>query len=323
MQRPVIIDTDPGYDDALAILLAAKRLNLVGLTTVFGNETVDNTTINCLKLLEYAGLTHIPVAKGASAPLVHKIQIGGFTSIHGRNGLECPLLEDCREAPLHELDAVDFIIDTALRNPGLVLMPVGPLTNIALALHKAPQIKKNISEIYLMGGSITLGNVTPVAEVNIWCDPEAAAMVFGSGVPIKMVGLNVTYTAMATPERRERFHALTNKVGQLAADIIHRYSANYTRSYGYAGAALHDPCATAWMIDPGLFVTQQAHMDVELNGRLTRGMTVCDLRPPSNIKRGKDDEDNPRIRKPANGEVALKMDVDGFFDMLYQAVASY
>lgn len=322
MQRAVIIDTDPGYDDAIAILLAARHLNILGLTTVFGNESIENTTQNALNLLDYCGLSGIPVAKGAEFPLIQKLTPGGGSSIHGKNGLETPLLSQSKN-PVHPNHAVDFIIETALLHKDLTLIPVGPLTNIALALQKAPAIREHIKEICIMGGSVTLGNASPVAEVNIWCDPEAAHIVFNSGIHIKMVGLNVTYSAMSTPDRRERFHQLTNKVGRLASDIIDRYSSNYTKIYNYPGAALHDPCAVAWLIDPSIIESMPAHMDIELHGQLTRGMTVCDLRPPRNIKPSKSDENAPRVRKPANGEVALKINSDRFFDLLYSTLEQY
>lgn len=322
MQRAVIIDTDPGYDDAIAILLAARHFNILGLTTVFGNESITNTTQNALDLLDYCGLNSIPVVKGAESPLIQKLSPGGGSSIHGKNGLETPLLTTSHNQ-VHPNHAVDFIIESARLNKNLTLIPVGPLTNIALALQKEPSIKSSIKEICIMGGSVTLGNVSPVAEVNIWCDPEAAHIVFNSGIHIKMVGLNVTYSAMATPERRERFHGLSNKVGHLASDIIDRYSANYTKIYNYPGAALHDPCAVAWLIDPSIIESMPAHMDIELHGQLTRGMTVCDLRPPRNIKPTKRDEDSARIRKPVNGEVALKINADKFFDLLYTTLEQY
>ena len=211
MTQKVILDCDPGHDDAMAILLAAKRLDVLGITTVAGNQSIDKVTTNALKVVELAGLTRIPVAQGAAHPLVRAPRHA--PEIHGQTGLDGPDLPVPATKPVN-MHAVDFIIVTVMRTDGVTLVPTGPLTNIALALRKEPRIAGRIPEICLMGGSRTHGNVTAAAEFNIYFDPEAAHAVFTSGIPIKMVGLNVTEQVIATPPRRQQ-----NRHGVVVAGI--------------------------------------------------------------------------------------------------------
>jgi inosine-uridine nucleoside N-ribohydrolase len=318
--RNIIIDTDPGIDDAIAILLAAKYFNILGITTVHGNATVDKTTKNALKVLEFSAMTHIPVVRGSEYPLVQPRYTAA--SIHGETGLDGPTLAEptTHVQPGH---AVDFIIDTALSNPDVTLVTIGPLTNIAMALHQEPRLKDHIKEISLMGGSTTYGNVTMAAEFNIWCDPEAAHIVFTSGVPIKMVGLNLTRQAAATPEVIELIRLLNNRVGKLVAEMLTAYSERLSQLFGLPGGSLHDPCAVAWLIDPSLIESEMLHVAIELRGDHTRGMTVCDqrgLKPPvAGISVG----DGIRAGLAPNVEVGIAIDVSRFMDLLVDTLAQY
>lgn len=320
MLRKLIIDSDPGHDDALAILLAAKHFDVLGITTVHGNQTVEKTTRNALRILEFSGMTHIPVARGSEVPLIQPLTVHPFG--HGESGLDGPNLPE----PVTKVDprhGVDFLIDTLMANEGVILAPVGPLTNVGAALRKEPRIASHIQEISLMGGATAVGNTAPVSELNVECDPEAAHIVFTSGIPIKMVGLNLTRQAEATPERCLRFKQLGTKVGQIVYEIVDWYSGRVRLAYGLAGASLHDACAIAWLIDPSLIESVRCHVAVELSGQYTRGMTVCDLRhitnPGAPIKGG----GGVIPSEPANAQIGMKLDVERFFDLLVDTIALY
>lgn len=320
MKTKLIIDTDPGHDDALAILLAARHFDILGITTVHGNQTVDRTTQNALKILEFSGLTHIPVVRGSDRPLCQPLRVSSRG--HGVTGLDGPDLPEPKISR-HPGHAVDFIIETVMAHEDVTLVCIGPLTNVGLALHREPLIAKRLREISLMGGSTTIGNTTPVSEFNICCDPEAAHIVFTSGVPIKMVGLNLTRQAEVDPARIERFRRLTNKTGRIVTEIVEWYSGRVRAIFGLAGASLHDPCAVAWLIDPTLIESQEAHVDIELRGEHTRGMTVCDLRflalHGAPVQSGGGVEGS----RPPNAEVGMKLDVERFFALLVEAIAQY
>ncbi len=320
IKRKIIIDTDPGHDDALAILLAAKHFDVLGITTVHGNQSVEKTTANALKVLEFSGLTHIPVVRGADRPLIQPIRISSRG--HGETGLDGPELPSPK-IPIHRGHAVDFIIDTIMSHDDVTLVTLAPQTNIAVALRREPRIAKRIREISMMAGSATIGNTSPVSELNVNCDPEAAAIVFESGVPIKMVGLNLTRQAEANPTRVERFRKLTNKTGTIVTGIVDWYSKRVRSTFGLAGASLHDPCAVAWLLDPTLIESQMLHVDVELQGQYTRGMTVCDMRFLG--LRGAAVESGGGLdgSKPPNACVGMKLDVDRFFDLLLGTLAEY
>jgi len=318
--KNIILDTDPGHDDAVAILLAARHLNILGITTVHGNSSLANTTKNALKILEFSGLTHLPVIAGASEPLVQPPSYAA--SVHGESGLDGPVLPE-PTTPVHTAHAVDFIIETALSTPQVSLVPIGPMTNIALALRKEPRLKTCVQEICLMGGSTTLGNVTATAEFNIWCDPEAAQIVFTSGIPIKMVGLNLTRQAAAIPQVIERIRALNNRVGKTVAAMLIAYSDNLQRLFGLPGGSLHDPCALAWLIDPSLISAEKMHVQVELYGEHTRGMTVCDQRNLQPAAAGLSVSDGIRTGSIPNAEVGMRIDTPRFIDLLVDTLALY
>ncbi|MFZ5916681.1 MAG: nucleoside hydrolase [Chloroflexota bacterium] len=314
MTRKVILDMDPGHDDALAILLAARHLEVLGITTVHGNGTVEKTTVNTLKILEVAGLTHIPVARGMAAPLINELHTGAM--IHGESALDGVDLPE-PTTPLDARDAVTFIIETVRAHEGVTLVPTGPLTNVATALRRAPDIAGRIPEISLMGGSAAGGNITASAEANIYHDPEAAHIVFSSGVPIKMAGLDITRQAAATAERRERMRALGNRTGQVAAAWLDFYAGRLELLHHLDSASLHDVVSVAWLIDPTLIQSKTMHVVVELKGEHTRGMTVCDRRP------GVDVDDDINRRLPPNTEVGLTLEVERFFEQLITTLATY
>jgi len=295
MQK-AIIDCDPGHDDALAILLAAKHLDLLGITTVAGNQSLAKVVTNALKIVEFAGLTHIPVIVGADRPLF-KDAIHA-ANIHGETGLDGPTLPEPTTS-LHPGHAVDFIIDTVMRTDNVMLIPTGPLTNIATALRRQPEIAPRIAEISLMGGGLTHGNTTATAEFNIYVDPEAAHVVFTSGIPIKMCGLNLTRQANATGVETARIRELGNRTGVIVADLLDFFRSTIKEVFGIDGGALHDPCAVAALIDPTLIHFEPMHVAVELHGKHTYGM------------------------KDANAEVALSLDTPRFFDLLTETIALY
>ena len=283
--RPrILIDCDPGHDDLFAIAVASKHCDVVGITSVAGNSPLTNTTRNALIATDLFGLTHVPVHAGASGPLDGST--GHFaTEEHGRTGLDGP---EPREPSRHADgdDAVSYLIETIRAEEGLWLIPVGPLTNVALALRAAPDIARRVAGISLMGGSITHGNVTSAAEFNVWFDPEAAAEVFASGAPLKMCGLDLTHQVTANAEFTDALAAHGTDVATFCAGLLtyyQAYAARVWRKTGaearLVGAALHDPCAIMAITHPQLFETQRLHVVVETEGRHTRGMTLADVRP--------------------------------------------
>jgi len=318
--RKVIMDCDPGHDDALAILLAAKHLDVVGITTVTGNQSIDKVTTNALKVVEFAELTHIPVAKGMGHPLVQPPRYA--PEIHGETGMDGPELPT-PTTPLHDSHGVDFIIDTVMSTDDVTLIPTGPLTNVATALRREPRIAGRIPEISLMGGSLTYGNATPAAEFNIYVDPEAAHVVFTSGIPIKMCGLNITRQANATDVEIERIRALGNKTGTIVAGLLDFYKGTLKEVFGLTGGSLHDPCSVAALIDPTIIDFQLMHVAIELKGEHTYGMTLCDYRHIRGT--GEDIMAIEGIRKgePPNAEVGLRIDTARFFDLLIDTLAQY
>lgn len=273
MQK-IIIDCDPGHDDATAILYAAAHLDLVGVTTVYGNQTIDKTTHNALALLTLLGLD-TPVAEGCASPLNGVVRHGG--DVHGKTGIDGAELPTPDRAPVAQ-HAVDFIIDMAGRHRGeLVLAPVGPFTNVALALRKEPRLAGWLKGISVMGGTTTVGNTTPVAEFNVWSDPEAADIVFRSGVPLWMVGLNVTRQVGVTAEDIERLMA-GGRVARVFGGLFGFFRESLRKIHGLSTASLHDPCALLPFIAPQFITYRHTSAEIALGQGPTRGMTVCDLR---------------------------------------------
>ena len=229
MVTPILLDCDPGHDDAIAILLAlaSPEVELLGITTVHGNQTLEKTTRNALRVLELAGRTDVPVARGADAPLVRELTVADH--VHGDSGLDGPELPEPTTRPIDQ-GAVSFLAEQL--SPGVVLVPTGSLTNVAQLLTEHPEVRPE--RIVLMGGAIGLGNITPAAEFNIWADPEAAAVVFESGIDITMVGLDVTHEAIVGPERVERFRGM-GRVGKIVAEWLDFYSGYHRKTYGWDG----------------------------------------------------------------------------------------
>lgn len=279
MPRKIIIDTDPGQDDAVAILLALaspEEIEVLGITAVAGNVPLSLTQKNARIVCELANRPDIPVFAGCDAPLVQPLVTAEH--VHGKTGLDGPVLAD-PAMPLQDRHGVDFIIDTLrAQPPGTVtLCPIGPLTNIATAFRRAPDVVGRVQEIVLMGGAyFQVGNVTPAAEFNIYVDPEAAEIVFKSGVDITVMPLDVTHKALTTAPHVAGFRAMGTEVGRMVAawtDFFERFD---KEKYGSAGAPLHDPCVIAWLIRPELFSGRHINVEIETSSALTRGMTVAD-----------------------------------------------
>lgn len=320
MPQAAILDCDPGHDDAVAILVAARHLDLLGITTVSGNQSLDKVTRNALKVVELAGLTHIPVARGEARPL--RRQPLHAPAIHGESGLDGPQLPE-PTTPLHPLPAVEFIVETARQRPGLWLVPTAPLTNVARVLQREPRIKDWLAGICLMGGSAGPGNVTPAAEFNIYADPEAAEIVFTSGLPLKMLGLDLTHQAQVTSELTARLRSLGNRTGVFVAELFDFFMAAYQRVYGTRTGYLHDPTAVAALVDPSLIRFERLHVTVETQGRYTSGMTVCDRRGAPVANPGSAGMEGLRLAKGSNCEVGTELDAPRFWELIVQTVAGY
>lgn len=274
--KNIIIDCDPGHDDALAILwaLASNKLNVKGITTVAGNQTIEKVTNNTLKILTLAKNFEIPVAMGSSNPLVKELIIGGQL-VHGDSGLDGPILPN-PEVSISTLSALEFMIKTLEESDELItIVGIGPLTNIALLLKVRPDLIDKIEQISIMGGG-TIGNWTPAAEYNIFADPESAYIVFNSGIKIIMSGLDVTQKAYVTKVENERLRNQGNKCSVFAAELIDYFGKYHYEVEGFVGCTLHDPCAIAVLIYPEIFKSYKCNVNVELSGEYTRGMTVVD-----------------------------------------------
>lgn len=274
---PVIIDCDPGHDDAMAILwaLAAPEIEVLAVTTVAGNQTIEKVTNNAIKVLTKAGRSDIPVAMGAKQPLIRKLVVGGEV-VHGSSGLEGPVLPECGFAP-SKLSALELLVKTLEESEEkITLVPIGPLTNIAALFITRPDLKEKIERLSIMGGGAYMGNWTPAAEYNIWADPEAAKVVFNSGLPIIMAGLDVTHKAYITREENEVLRAQGNEISVFAAELIDYFSKYHYEVEGFPGCTMHDPTAIAALIYPDMFTSITCNVDVEVSGELTTGMTVVD-----------------------------------------------
>lgn len=295
MSIPVLLDCDPGHDDAIAILLAlaSPELDVLGITTVGGNSGLANTTRNALTVLEVAGRPDVPVAAGCDHPLVRPLRIADH--VHGESGMEGPVLDPPTIEPI-DAHAVDFIAETVANSPDPVtLIPTGPLTNIALLLRRHPSVVDNISRIVLMGGSIELGNTTPPAEFNILVDPEAADIVFRSGLDLTMVGLDVTHQATMGRAHGDRLRP-QGKCGAFVADLLDYFALFHTRIYGMESPPIHDAVAVADVIWPDLMHAEKFHVAIETMSPLTVGMTVVDR------WRITDNEPNVRVGMSIDGE---------------------
>ncbi len=308
--RKIIIDTDPGQDDAVAILLALAspdEIDLLGITAVAGNVPLPLTQKNARIVCELAGRPDVKVFAGCDAPLERKLVTAEH--VHGKTGLDGPVMDD-PTMPLQEQHAVDFIIETLRNEPAqtVTLVPIGPLTNIAKAFAQAPDIIDRVQEIVLMGGAyFEVGNITPAAEFNIYVDPEAAKAVFESGVQLTVMPLDVTHKALTTKERIDAFRALGTRVGTMVAEWTDFFERFDVEKYGSQGAPLHDPCTVAYLINPDLFSGRHINVKIETGSELTLGMTVADWWRVSG-------------REP-NAYFVGDINADGFFDLLTERLA--
>ncbi|PDQ36500.1 MAG: ribonucleoside hydrolase [Candidatus Lumbricidophila eiseniae] len=313
----IILDCDPGHDDAIAILLAAgnPHIDLLGITTVAGNHTIEKVTRNALSVCAAAGI-RIPVARGAECPLVTPQMVGEY--IHGDSGLDGPILLPAT----YELDprhAVDFIVETVMTHePKTVsLVPVGPFTNIALAVRTEPRIVERVKKVVVMGGAYTRGNVTPGAEFNIYVDPEAAEAVFRADWDVTMVGLDLTHQALATDELQERVRAIGGQISDFVLAVWDFVGSTYQKQYGFDVPPVHDACCVAALIDPDLITTALADVHVELHGEWTKGTTVVNFRdiPGMNHTNG------VALRQTDfRTSVALSLDWPKFADLVVDAI---
>ncbi|WP_282110996.1 pyrimidine-specific ribonucleoside hydrolase RihA [Shewanella algicola] len=310
MKRPVILDCDPGHDDAISLILAlsSDKLDVLAVTTSAGNQTPDKTLNNALRVLTLLGRHDIPVAAGAPKPLARELIIAD--NVHGETGLDGPKLPDPAFDPVSQT-AIELMAEKVKNSTQPVtLVPTGPLTNIALFLATHPELHHNIDSIVLMGGAAGVGNWTPAAEFNIFVDPEAADMVFKSGIPIVMCGLDVTHEAQIMDEDIERIRAIDNPVAQCVAELLDFFMI-YHRDpkWGFTGAPLHDPCTIAWLLNPSLFTTVDCWVGVETKGEHTQGMTVVDRYQLTG--------------NPHNTKVLFNINREGFVDFIVDRLNDY
>jgi len=305
MRTPIVIDCDPGHDDAIAILLAlaSPEVELVGVTTVAGNQTLAKTTANALRVLELVGRGDVPVAAGADGPLVRELRVADH--VHGETGLDGPALADPAGTKIGR-HAVDYLADEIRAHGGrLTLCPVGPLTNVALLIALHPDARPE--RIVLMGGAVAEGNVTPAAEFNIWADPEAAHRVFSSGIDVTMIGLDVTHRAPLEREHAERLRG-SGRAGLFVAELWDFFSRFHVRQYGTEASPVHDALAVGHVIWPHLVQTRHVNVEIDCESSLCRGRTVADLWR--------------RTERGANAHVGVNVDGEAFADLLVERIAS-
>jgi purine nucleosidase len=309
VKHPIIIDTDPGQDDAVAILLAlaSPELEILGITAVAGNVPLALTEVNARKICELAERPEIKVYAGAIRPMLRHLVTAEH--VHGRTGLDGPDLPG-PTMPLQKQYGVDFIVETLMSRPSgtVTLCTLGPLTNIALALLREPRIAPRIRQIIAMGGGFFEGgNVTPAAEFNIYVDPHAARVVLEAGIPFTLIPLDCTHQALTTRARVEKFRVMKNKTGPATALLLDFFERFDEQKYGTDGGPLHDPCVIAWLLKPELFSSRHVNVSVECESELTMGMTVVDWWKVTDRK--------------ANATVCRGINADGFFDLLTERLA--
>jgi inosine-uridine nucleoside N-ribohydrolase len=302
---PFLLDCDPGHDDAIALLLAlaSPELDLLGITTTYGNQTLEKTTANALRILELVGRTDVPVAAGAERPLARELVVAAH--VHGESGLDGTVLPDTSSSVVSD-DAVAFSSELVRSSSGPVtIVATGPLTNVARYL--AAEGTDGLARLVLMGGAIAEGNFTPAAEFNVWCDPEAAAAVLASGLRITLVGLDVTHQAILGADVERRLRA-AGRVGSFVADLNVFFTRYHRDTYGWEGAPIHDAVALATLIRPDLVETRHCNVEVELESELCRGRTVVDLWH--------------RTDRQPNADVGVALDSSSFFELLVERIAT-
>ena len=307
-KEKIILDCDPGHDDAVAIMLAAinPKIELLGITVVAGNQKLEKTVNNALKVCNHLNLD-VPVFSGMSRPMIREQLIAD--DIHGETGLDGPKFEELK-IKAEDKHAVNFIIDTLMNSDEKVtLVPTGPLTNIGMAIRFEPRIIEKINRIVLMGGSYQLGNMTPAAEFNILADPDAAHIVFSSGVKIVMMGLDLTRQASATKEVVEKIKSLNNKASKLFVDLMEFFAASQKNVYGWSAPPVHDPTTIAYIIDPECIEVKPMFCEIELWSERSYGRTLCDY--------------FGILKKEPNVDVAVKLDFDRFWNLVYENLKLY
>lgn len=303
----IILDCDPGHDDAIALLLAlaSPALELLGVTTVAGNQTVEKTTANAIRVLDHVGRADIPVAAGADRPLVRELRVA--RSVTGESGLDGAALPPASRSP-DPAHAIDWIARTLTRTlRPVTLVATGPLTNLALFLARYPELHDKVARVVLMGGAIGEGNATPAAEFNIWVDPEAAHRVFASGLDLTMVGLDVTHQALLKPAEVQRL-AAAGRAGNLVADLFEFFVRFHRERYGWEGAPIHDAVALAHVVDPGILRTREVPVAIDIGAEPSRGRTHVDLLGVT--------------RWPRNAHVAVGIDPGRFIELLLERISS-
>ena len=307
-KEKIILDCDPGHDDAVAIMLAAinPKIELLGITVVAGNQKLEKTVNNALKVCNHLNLD-VPVYSGMSRPMIREQLIAD--DIHGETGLDGPKFEELK-IKAEDKHAVNFIIDTLMNSDEkITLVPTGPLTNIGMAIRFEPRIIEKINRIVLMGGSYQLGNMTPAAEFNILADPDAAHIIFSSGVKVVMMGLDLTRQASATKEVVEKIKSLNNKASKLFVDLMEFFAASQKNVYGWSAPPVHDPTTIAYIIDPECIEVKPMFCEIELWSERSYGRTLCDY--------------FGILKKEPNVDVAVKLDFDRFWNLIYENLKLY
>ncbi len=309
MKRKIILDCDPGHDDAIAIMLAAKNENidLLGITVVSGNQTIEKTTQNALNVCEYLGLD-VPVYEGCGQPMIRN-KPSVANDIHGESGLDGPTFAQLTKKK-EDKHAVMYMIDTLLNSDGdITVVTTGPMTNLAMAMRLCPNIIPKIKEIVLMGGAYQLGNVTPAAEFNIFTDADAAHVVFTSGRRIVMAGLDVTRKVLCYPSIIERMSKHNNCASNLFVDLMTFFSKTQKEVYGWEGGPLHDPVTIAYLIDPTVLTLKEMYTEIDIRSEQSYGRTNCDY--------------FNYLKKEPNSFVAIDIDVEKFWNIIEKGIEAY
>lgn len=307
-KKKIILDCDPGHDDAVAIMLAAKseKLDLLGITVVAGNQTLEKTQVNARNVCQCLGL-QVPVYAGCGQPMVREKMVAA--DIHGETGLDGPVFEPLTK-PLEEKHAVQFMIDTLMGSDGdITMVTTGPMTNLAMAMRMEPRIVEKIERIVLMGGAYTNGNVTPAAEFNIIADADAAYVCFTSGRPITMVGLDVTRKALCYPAVVDRMEKVGNQASKLFVDLMRHFCKSQKEVFGWEGGPLHDPITVAYLIDPSVLTVKPMHAEIDIRSTQSYGRTNCDYFGYQKLE--------------PTADVAVDIDVEKFWDIIEDGLRKY
>ena len=307
MKRNIILDCDPGHDDAVAILLAGKNpnINLLGISVVAGNQTIQKTARNALNVATYLGI-NVPICIGCEFPMVRERVI--CAAIHGESGLDGFDFPDYGDR-FDKRYGVQLIIDSVMNNDKVTIVATGPLTNVAMAIKMEPRILEKLDEIIIMGGSVDNGNTSPAAEFNIMCDPEAAHVVFSSGVTVRMVGLNVTRKVIVTDEVVNRMEKINNKASEMFVKLMKVFNENQRKTFGVAAGPLHDPATIASIIDNDLIKWQKMNVVIDISHGPSYGRTNCDV--------------FDYLHAPHNAYVAMDIDVNKYWDIIEQGIGAY